>query len=139
MKILEIAEYFIWLTHPEVGEIITGYKLHKLLYYAQGYHLALFDKPLFKEEIIALENGPYIKLIAERYSYNQIKKLKDIKIELLSQKELSFIQDIQNICGSYAVWKLDEMIKKEKPWLDNYNKIIPHKDLKDFFKEYIKN
>lgn len=27
-------------------------KLHKLLYYCQGHHLAQFDKPLFSEPIL---------------------------------------------------------------------------------------
>jgi uncharacterized phage-associated protein len=35
-------------------------KLHKLLYYCQGHHLATFDKPLFSETISAWDMGPVV-------------------------------------------------------------------------------
>ena len=50
---LNIAKYFIKLTSPEEEYFITNLKLQKLLYYAQGFHLALYAKPLFNEQIKA--------------------------------------------------------------------------------------
>src|SRR2546421_7872466 len=35
-------------------------KLHKLLYYCQGHHLAAFDEPLFEETISAWDMGPVV-------------------------------------------------------------------------------
>jgi len=35
-------------------------KLHKLLYYCQGHHLAVFDQPLFTETISAWDMGPVV-------------------------------------------------------------------------------
>jgi uncharacterized phage-associated protein len=35
-------------------------KLHKLLYYCQGHHLATFDEPLFPETISAWDMGPVV-------------------------------------------------------------------------------
>jgi uncharacterized phage-associated protein len=35
-------------------------KLHKLLYYCQGHHLAHFDEPLFRESIMAYDMGPLV-------------------------------------------------------------------------------
>jgi uncharacterized phage-associated protein len=35
-------------------------KLHKLLYYAQGHHLAVFGGPLFDESISAWDMGPVV-------------------------------------------------------------------------------
>ena len=35
----------------EGGDYITNLKLHKLMYYAQGCHLAMYNEPLFNEEI----------------------------------------------------------------------------------------
>jgi uncharacterized phage-associated protein len=32
-------------------------KLHKLLYYCQGHHLAVFDEPLFAETVSAYDMG----------------------------------------------------------------------------------
>lgn len=35
-------------------------KLHKLLYYCQGHHLAAFGEPLFAENLSAWDNGPVV-------------------------------------------------------------------------------
>src|SRR5947207_14369309 len=35
-------------------------KLHKLLYYCQGHHLAAFGEPLFGETISAWDMGPVV-------------------------------------------------------------------------------
>ena len=39
---------------------LTPWKLQKLLYYAQGHHLAEFGDPLFKDDLIAWEQGPIV-------------------------------------------------------------------------------
>ncbi len=44
-----IADYLLSLTDPDVGDVMTRLYLQKLLYYAQGFHLALYDWPLFPE------------------------------------------------------------------------------------------
>lgn len=36
-------------------------KVHKLLYYAQGHHLAVFSRPLFSEAIYAGDSGPVME------------------------------------------------------------------------------
>lgn len=38
-------------------------KLHKLLFYCQGLHLAWFGKPLFSEHIRAFDHGPCVKTL----------------------------------------------------------------------------
>lgn len=40
--------------------LLDFYKLHKLLYYAQGYTLVHYNKQLFEENIEAHSCGPYI-------------------------------------------------------------------------------
>src|SRR5919199_6311744 len=35
-------------------------KLHKLLYYCQGHHLATFGRPLFDETVSAWDMGPVV-------------------------------------------------------------------------------
>lgn len=39
---------------------LTRVKLHKLLYYCQGHHLAAFDVPLFRESVSAWDMGPVV-------------------------------------------------------------------------------
>jgi len=49
----EVAKYFLSLTDEEAGDFFSNLKLQKLVYYAQGFHLALFDRPLFADNIEA--------------------------------------------------------------------------------------
>lgn len=63
---IDVAKYFSILVDREAGDLMTAKKLHKLMYLAQGIHLALYDKPLFKEEIKASEDGPVVKRIIYR-------------------------------------------------------------------------
>ena len=39
---------------------VPSKKLHKLLYYAQGHHLAAFHRPLFVETVSAFDMGPVV-------------------------------------------------------------------------------
>ena len=48
---------------------ITNLKMQKLVYFAQGFSLALLDRPLFPEEIQAWTYGPVIPAL-----YNELKK-----------------------------------------------------------------
>lgn len=48
---------------------ITNLKMQKLVYFAQGFSLALLDRPLFPEEIQAWTYGPVIPSL-----YNELKK-----------------------------------------------------------------
>lgn len=42
-------------------------KLQKLLYYVQGFHIAVFNRPLFNEDIEAWMYGPVVPAVYEYY------------------------------------------------------------------------
>ncbi len=44
-----IADCFLKLADDDSGELLSNMKLQKLLYYTQGFHLALYHEPLFKK------------------------------------------------------------------------------------------
>ena len=48
-----IADYFISKVDREAGDDITHLKLQKLIYYAQAWHLAMYDKLLFGNKLEA--------------------------------------------------------------------------------------
>ena len=51
---LDVARYFIFRAYEDGREsLMTNMKVQKLLYYTQSLHLALFDEPLFDDEIQA--------------------------------------------------------------------------------------
>ena len=68
----QIASWFLLYNNLKVEEegadSITNLKLQKLLYYAQGCYLALENKPLFNDNIVAWKHGPVVECIYNKYS-----------------------------------------------------------------------
>src|SRR5438309_2092560 len=64
-----IANYLIWRANSDedLGENITNLKLQKLLYYVQGFHLAMNGAPLFNEDIRAWDHGPVVPQVYRKY------------------------------------------------------------------------
>ena len=46
-------------------------KLHKLLYYCQGHHLAAFGEPLFRETVSAWDMGPVVGELWHEEKYGE--------------------------------------------------------------------
>ncbi|MEM9215382.1 MAG: type II toxin-antitoxin system antitoxin SocA domain-containing protein [Cyanobacteria bacterium P01_F01_bin.150] len=63
----EVANYFLSLMDEDAGDLISNLKLQKLVHYAQGIHLALYDKALFPETIEAWTHGPVVPELYHRY------------------------------------------------------------------------
>lgn len=63
----DIAKYFLCLVDEEAGDLISNLKLQKLVYYAQGFHLAIYNIPLFHEPIEAWTHGPVIPDLYHEY------------------------------------------------------------------------
>ncbi len=61
------AANFFLKTGLEKDVPLTQMKLHKLLYYAHGWHLALIEKPLLNEMVEAWEYGPVVPSIYHEF------------------------------------------------------------------------
>jgi uncharacterized phage-associated protein len=66
---LSIANYFIEKA-AEVNEFLTPLKVIKLVYIAHGWHLAITEKPLIKEQVEAWQYGPVVPIL-----YQNLKKI----------------------------------------------------------------
>ena len=122
-------------------EYLTNLKLQKLLYYAQGCFLALYDKPLFEEPILAWGYGPVVKSVYDTYkSYDRdgIKNF-DFPVENFSDEEQSVLGSVYDVFGQYSAWKLVEMTHSETPWKSTERgEVISVDKIKDFFeKNYV--
>ena len=56
----QVADYFLSLVDEDAGDSMTNLRLQKLLFYAQAWHLALTNRPLFEEDFEAWVHGPVI-------------------------------------------------------------------------------
>ncbi len=63
-----IANYFIDLATRE-GKTLTPMKLQKLIYFAHGWNLAIYDKPLIDEQVEAWKFGPVINTIYHEFKH----------------------------------------------------------------------
>ena len=122
----EITEHEVDGDDYEVYEGITHLKLQKLLYYAQGISLALYEKPLFNDEIEAWQHGPVVKNVYSEYSSFGRNPIQ-IKIDENDEKmitELEENSETNNILNTtynnfaiYTAWQLREMTHEDgTPW-----------------------
>ena len=63
----DVAKYFLAQMSDDCGDTISNLKLQKLLYYAQGFHLALFVARLCPEASEAWAHGPVVADVYHQY------------------------------------------------------------------------
>lgn len=136
---LTIAKAILKLSEPEVGDSVTNLKLQKLLYYVQGFHLALYDEPIFREDILAWEHGPVVKEVYKEFSENGAESIAvPMDSVSLEKKEEDLLVEVWKVYGQFSAWRLRDMTHEEKPWRETgRNQIISHDLLKNFFKTLI--
>ena len=76
----DAAKYFLAQVSEDAGDLISNLKLQKLLYYAQGFHLALYDQPLFPEAIEAWTHGPVVPDLYRHYKSMVLMQFHVLKI-----------------------------------------------------------
>ncbi|MGA1282896.1 MAG: Panacea domain-containing protein [Prochlorothrix sp.] len=139
----EVAEYFLSLADEDAGDLISNLKLQKLVYYAQGFHLALFDEPLFAEPIEAWTHGPVVPDLYrayKEYGAGSIPRPEEINFEIYTDEQQELLDEVYAVYGQFSAWKLRNMTHGEAPWrLCNPNETITHKSLKEFFKTQLED
>ena len=140
---LEIAKYLLADSCPECGDFISNLKLQKLLYYAQGVHLAIHDKPLFQEEIVNWEHGPVVPDVYHHYKGNGSNAIPvptddEISLDEFTEEEIQVLTDVSEVFGQFSAWKLRDMTHNERPWKEtNRQDVIPIKLIKEYFLESV--
>ena len=143
MRARDIADYFITLVDEDTGEVFTNLKLQKLVYYAQGFHLALYDKPLFNERIEAWLHGPVVPelyQIYKGYKSQPVPVSEGFDVSQFTEEVKELLNEVNLVYGQYSAWRLRDMTYEELPWQESYEKIdktISHESLKSFFKDLI--
>ncbi len=146
-NIEDVATFFLSIVDREAGSTITPLKLQKLLYYAQGWYLGYYNKPLFNEDFEAWAHGPANRMIYSKYKeygYDTIPE-PDYKKNNFDEKTIRFLASIWNTYGIYDGKYLEHLTHQETPWKKaieenggKYNKIITKDSMKEFFKTKIR-
>jgi uncharacterized phage-associated protein len=104
---LQAANWFIKKSHEE-GVSINAMKLQKLIYFAHGWCLALYDTPLIDEFIEAKSYGPVcraVRMACIKYGSQQIKELVKDKcgnIQFMEASEYHAAPLLEKIWSSYG-------------------------------------
>jgi uncharacterized phage-associated protein len=118
---LDIARYFLSKCDPEEGELISSLKLQKLLYYAQGFYLSLYNKRLFGDDIEAWMHGPVVPRVYhayKNYGGQAIPPSEDFDPITLDSETRELLDEIYEAYGQFSAWKLRQMTRQEPPWVE---------------------
>lgn len=149
---LQIAKYFILKAKRETQDKeLTPLKLQKILYYAQGWYLANYGKPLFTDDIQAWKFGPAIYAIYkeyEKYANTEItEEVSESDISVIDSNDQKFLDVVYDAYKQYSATDLINSTHSEKPWRltrngiksgDSSESIISLQVIKDYFTELMK-
>ena len=117
---LDAARYFIARDYEDGIEAqMTNMKVQKLLYYSQSLYLALYNQPLYDEEIQAWRYGPVCPVADRFYNEFEAQQLPIPSQESLlqiPQQEKNLLEEIWGYFGSYHAYFLSDMTHLEFPW-----------------------
>ncbi len=125
---LDVARYFVCLAESGYEEDpLTPLRLHKLMYYAQGWALAALGRPLFGGHFEAWQHGPVHRELYPlfRGSSSHVSKDKFGDSMVLSPSERSLVDAVWKRYGIYSPGKLLEMTHNEPPWKDARGDLQP--------------
>lgn len=126
---LNVARYFIVKAYEDGIEAeMTNMKVQKLLYYAQSLHLALYDEPLFDNEIQAWRYGPVCPPAYKFYSEFEAKQLPIPNKEFLLQvsvEQRQLLEEVWEYFGGYHAYRLSGMTHLEFPWKKARRGLLP--------------
>lgn len=128
---------------------VCNLKLQKLLYYCQGYHLALNKEPIFDNEIEAWEHGPVVNPVYFQYrDFGSFPISHNFNFEDdgdLPGETASVIEFVIEKYGRTDAWSLRNRTHREAPWVDHQpidgnrkNEVIPKEELSAFFSTELK-
>jgi uncharacterized phage-associated protein len=154
-----IANYFIKKAQTEKDASLNLMKLLKLIYLAQGWCLALYDKSLINEAIQAWEYGPVVPEIYHEFKHRGMSPIDDIATDWRADEEgriqvnkyeaefdkdtkalLNRIGDVYrpNTGIQLSNWSHDEKGAWYKVWnkergYNSRNRPIPNQYMKEYF------
>ena len=132
-----VAKFILSLADEDAGELISNLKLQKLLYYAQGFHLAMHSEALFPEQIRAWEHGPVVPQVWQEYrdhGAGAIPRPAEVPMNEFTGAQAEVIKEVYAVFGQFSAWKLRNMTHDETPWTSTARDgVIAHEKMSDYF------
>ncbi|MGC4058536.1 MAG: DUF4065 domain-containing protein [Chitinophagaceae bacterium] len=112
--------------------------MQKLVYYAQGFHLAIKGTAFFNEPILAWEHGPVVESLYhhfKEYGATGLPYPSDFDAHrTFTAEQIELIKEIHSVYGQFSAWKLRNLTHSERPRMETpRNQEIDHELLRDYF------
>lgn len=141
-NVMEIANKILATPDTKYEELISNLKLQKLLYYMQGFHLAVFNEPLFEDKIEAWQYGPVVPCVYNKYKEHGTNGIfPEQEPIILTVDEENLFHKVYEVYGVYNAIGLMKLTHKEEPWTSTpvgKGHIISRDKMKAFFKTRLK-
>ena len=96
---------------------ISTWKLQKLVYYCQAWHLVWEDEPMFKDRIEAWANGPVIPTLYNKHRGQfTISQWPGGKADALTEGQRTTVEALVNYYGDKTGQWPSALTHRERPW-----------------------
>lgn len=134
---IDIAKKIICKTDVEHGDTISNLKLQKLLYFAQGFHLAAFGEALFCQDMIAWTYGPVVPEVYDVYKKYHKRAINTAGVTdsvVLAPQEAALFDKVYLEYSRYSAVALMQMTHSAGPWLNHkVGEVMPKSEIRDYF------
>jgi uncharacterized phage-associated protein len=105
---------------------MDAWKLQKLVYYSQAWHLVWESRPLFRAHIEAWANGPVVPALYRKHRGQfTVSVLPDADPKSLDLSETSSVDAVLEFYGDKPGYVLSGLTHREQPWKDARKGLAP--------------
>jgi uncharacterized phage-associated protein len=117
----DVAAYILQKQGP-----MSTWKMQKLVYYSQAWHLVWEDERLFRDRIEAWANGPVVPALYQRHRGQfTVHSWSAGDPSRLSAKERESIDAVLDFYGARDGVYLSELTHRERPWREAREGLLP--------------
>ncbi|MGE6780697.1 Panacea domain-containing protein [Vreelandella titanicae] len=141
--VMDIANYLLAKASSSEGERsnLSNLKLQKLLYYVQGFHSVLLDRPAFDDRMEAWMHGPVVPSVYHHYKAHgngHIPAAMPVEAIEIDDQTAELIDEVFDVYAKHSAWHLRNLTHDEDPWINRYDpemgsSEIKAEDLEAFF------
>jgi uncharacterized phage-associated protein len=117
---VDVAYWFINNVDRSEGDTISHLKVQKLVYYAQAWHLAIFSKPIFTEELRAWTHGPVSTAVYHEFKDHGASDIppNPERVAKFSGESKRILNEVWAVYGHLSGLRLRDLTHSEAPWIE---------------------
>jgi uncharacterized phage-associated protein len=132
MDIQHVCDYII-TRMEDAGKTLSVLTLQRLLYFAQGWHLAFYGGPFFEGRFQAWAQGPINRKIYDRFANRPLDSQvsaadvsKGFDVTSVSQEKGNHIRNVLEAYARCEESSPNEIIYEDAPWLEARTGCLEH-------------